>query len=241
MPKEPIEAESEQIMIMTAIEVLAFAVWVGFAINFFFYAWPRGDQRQIIFACAAILIFAIIGVAAHLLARIPPSDGADDDIQRAGIIAAQRGYLNIDRFTPAAGIDRTMVSYRLTVTGSTFIEIERGEIRMSIDDPQTPLEARERGDYTGRVLPRRIDPKQEAFGQARLAALTPAQMKIWTKGNQVMRVFFAGDIWYRDAFKGTPLHHKQFAYYVDVGGPNGYREGPLNNPFFSRNDEVDER
>src|SRR5438552_1996658 len=76
--KEPTEAENERIVTVTVIEILAFAVGVGAAINFFFYALPRGDRPQIIIACAAAVIFATVGVAAHLLAR-PPGDERTDD------------------------------------------------------------------------------------------------------------------------------------------------------------------
>src|SRR5690348_15069273 len=55
------------------IEILAFTVGVGAAINFFFSALPRHDRFQIILACASIIIFATIGVAAHLIAH-PPAE-----------------------------------------------------------------------------------------------------------------------------------------------------------------------
>ncbi len=69
--QEAFEAKSERIVALTVIEILALAVGVGAAINFFFYALPRGNKAQIIVACAAIIIFATIGVAAHLLAGLP--------------------------------------------------------------------------------------------------------------------------------------------------------------------------
>lgn len=236
---ETAEAKNaERIVIYTVVSLVAFAVGVSCAVGFLVYGFQSGNRALMIYSASGMIVFTTIGVAAYLLANPPrndPTENSSDQIRLTAIANEQRGFLHIGRFRPAAGETSTLVRFHFTVTGLSYVQVESGEIRMSIDDPQTPLEARLRGDYTATIKPRRVDVREDAEVDVEFAAMTPEQLQIW--GKQTMRLFFSGDVWYRDAFKGTPRHHKYFGYVVTVG-PTGYGEGPNQ---AVRNDEEDER
>jgi hypothetical protein len=220
-------AESDRFVILTAIELLAFAVGVAGGISFFFYALPSGNAAEMIIALAVVIIFATVGVAAHMLARLPPTAATP-------VSSSQRGYVQISGFVVAIGATKTSVFYRLTVDGPTYIDIESGEIRLSIDDPPLSISDRNAGLYTAKITAQRIVPRQQGLQTAELAALPKEHQAILLSGKPI-KIFYAGEIYYRDAFNGTPRHRRIFAYSV-----YGNTTEPLDMSILTRNEETDE-
>lgn len=117
----------QKIITMTVIEILAFAVGVSAAINFFFYSMPRGDQANMIIASALTIIFATIGTAAHLLARLP-----DKPIAKERVDESLRPFMGVSRVEKQMAIGQP-VSISITFTNrgkSPAIDVEvRGKLQ----------------------------------------------------------------------------------------------------------------
>lgn len=243
---------------MGKITILCYALSVVFgtvaltiALTYALDSW-KGDQhvRGLLWSC----VVGLFAVAAVLVGGMPEAMRADAEVAakakpdvgdaigevkellRAQTNAQQRSYLQIDNFTLAIGADRTEIIFRLTADGPTPIDVEAGEIRISIDDPPLSSEDRRLGLYTARITPQQITPRQQAIQRVHVAALPDVHQQRLLKGPPT-EVFYVGQIHYWDAFKntGTKRHLREFAYGVTDG-----RIRPLDLAIWARNNETDE-
>lgn len=151
--------------------------------------------------------------------------------------AEQRSYLEISPIGLIVGQDQTLVTFMLTVDGPTHVDIESGEIGISIDDPPLSPEARGKGLYTAKIQPQRVNPRQKIPRSVQVAALPEIHQRRVLKSPPT-EVFYVGTIYYWDAFRetvGTRRHVKYFAYGI---GERGLRR--LDYPMFARNYEIDD-
>jgi hypothetical protein len=212
----------EKIVVATVIEILALAVGVGFAINFFFYAWPRGDKSQIIIASATAIIFATIGVAAHLLARLPTEDPTASDVASVALKrlteqndAALRPYVGVSYLKATIEVGKP-VSVRMQFTNSGKTPAEEVEIlgRLERFPPRTPINRKYdgpefQGHSVGPVNAGNTVENQIVGGEMTL----PILMELTTTGESVL--FVHGIIRYHSKYIPGGKDETPFCYEFD--------------------------
>jgi hypothetical protein len=228
--------ESDSVAMYTAISLVSFAVGVGIAIAFLPTAWHNKDRAALIYCFTAIFVFAAIGVGAALLAATPADQPTRLDVAQRAVIGRDRSYIQLSNFVIGVGGDKTLVVFWLTVDGSTYVDVESGEISISIDDPPLSPEDRGKGIYTAQIGPQRIIPRQRAVQNVPVAPLPVIHQERLLKGPPT-EVFYVGKIRYWDAFRdqGTHRHTREFAY--------GVKDGILRSldmALWARNNETDD-
>ena len=124
-------------------------------------------------------------------------------------VIENRGYLSIGGWgSPQLSDHQANFFYALSNNGKTPVTIERGEIRFSIDKP---IQLRDRYDIPTQIIGAH---EKVAEGQRPVATFGPISHQDARQGVHRMPdttvLYLSGDIYYRDAFPGTPLHRKRF-------------------------------
>jgi hypothetical protein len=217
--EKPSQTEYKGIVLLTVIEILAFAVGVGFAINFLFYALPRGNQTQVIIACAATVIFATIGVAAHLLAKVPRTDPSPSNQPIAAFQLEQRAWLAVKEITFSnhmrAGQIPTVEIVVVNTGRTPALDVSIVKtIRIDVALPDGGMPRPEMPDQSVAVL----GPGIELVGESRLTRAR-TELEVVTLRRRASHLYAYGIIRYRDVFE--VWHYTEYCVEAIPTSPTG--------------------
>jgi hypothetical protein len=144
------------------------------------------------------------------------------DIASRSLAISERAYVEIgDWIFGGFGAGQTVFGYRFSATGRTPATIIGGEIRMSIDAP-TQLAAQSDKRLIMPLTAQTVSHLMQAQQIATFPVEVPKDdQEAWMQGLRAGSkgaIYLGGEIRYRDAFEGTPVHIRHFSFVCR--GPN---------------------
>ena len=187
----------------------------------------RYERRSFVVSIVGVIVGIVVAVIYSL--QLYQMKTATDASRRSAEVAAQalaiseRAYVDIgDWIMGGFGVGQTTFAYRFSATGRTPANIIGGEIRMSIDSPIQMAPAEDKR-LVQPLVPQVVSHLMQGQQIVTFPVEVPAQnQEAWAKVIAPIRagaIYLGGEIRYRDAFDGTPVHVRHFSFICR--GPNG--------------------